>query len=759
MTSASPAPGSNSDPLAGWLSGRRDTDVAALLRARPDLTVPPPATMVVLANRIRQRASVFRAADELTTADFGVIDALARLGAVDTDVTRGSLVADLKGRLTAKATDAAIGRLRSLALVWGPAEGLRLVAAAVDTVPWRVGRAPDPDSRTHEELDAALSALDEAQRSILETLSRTSPIGRTRDAAPDADPDRPVRRLLDAGLLLRVDDETVELPHRVGQILRDDAPFDPRALTPPTPAPAVNSVADVNATAAGAALDLLRHGDNLLDLLGRHPAPVLKAGGLGVRELHRLSKALGIDDSHTALLVEVLTTAGLLTRGVPDLDTGNLDDHWAPTTSTDAWSTAPTAHRWAVLAGAWLDSSRLPWLVGRRDANDKPISALSDEVDTPTAAKDRRLLLEVLADVAGSAPSPADLRAVAAWRRPRWAGRLTADTVSETIREATVLGVLAHGSLTTAGKALLHGGDSEFEMAAALPEPVDHVLIQADLTVVAPGPLVPDLADRMALVADVESAGAATVYRIGEATVRRALDAGWSADDLHNLFSSRSRTPVPQSLTYLVDDVARRHGRLRAGIATSFVRADDPALLAEVLAAPVAATLALRALAPTVAVSQAPLAEVLEALRSAGFAPAGEDSTGAVLDLRPRGVRLAVPRVRARYSGPIPPGDDQLDTLVRTLRAGERAASATSSSSARGDGSRTGGAATLSLLQLAVHAKRSVALGYVDAQGVATRRIVDPVAVGGGQVEAFDPATGAMRSFVLHRVTSVSLVD
>jgi len=39
------------------------------------------------------------------------------------------------------------------------------------------------------------------------------------------------------------------------------------------------------------------------------------------------------------------------------------------------------------------------------------------------------------------------------------------------------------------------------------------VLAQADLTVIAPGPLRQDLAAEMALVADIESAGGATVYR------------------------------------------------------------------------------------------------------------------------------------------------------------------------------------------------------------------------------------------------------
>ena len=84
------------------------------------------------------------------------------------------------------------------------------------------------------------------------------------------------------------------------------------------------------------------------------------------------------------------------------------------------------------------------------------------------------------------------------------------------------------------------------------------------------------------------------------ASVRRALDAGYAADDLHALFRRRSRTPVPQALTYLIDDVARRHGGLRAGSAGAYLRSDDEALLAEVLADRRLAALSLRRLAPTV---------------------------------------------------------------------------------------------------------------------------------------------------------------
>ena len=44
-------------------------------------------------------------------------------------------------------------------------------------------------------------------------------------------------------------------------------------------------------------------------------------------------------------------------------------------------------------------------------------------------------------------------------------------------------------------------------------------------------------------MAEVESAGGATVYRFTEATVRRALDAGRTAAELHELFATRSATP------------------------------------------------------------------------------------------------------------------------------------------------------------------------------------------------------------------------
>ncbi len=745
--------------LTDWLTGRKDADLATLLRLRPDLAVPPPATCAVLAGRAEQRASVLRAADTLDTLEFGVLEVLTLAHADRTPVPRTTVSGAFTGRAPKRSVDKALTRLRALALVWGDDEHLRIVPAAAEAIPWRVGRAETAsDALGEDEIRAALDDIEPAERELLSTLARSSPVGRTRDAAPGTSPERPVQRLLARGLLHWIDAETVELPTSVGQVLRGEVVHDPTAPTPPSLTGRVREPAEINAAAAGEALELVRHCEDLIAVLGDAPAPTLKAGGLGVRELRRLAKSTGIDETRIGLLLELLAGAGLIASGLPDpAPATDVDEYWAPTAAVDGWSNSGTARRWATLAGAWSTLPRRPWLIGHRDAADKPISALSDEVRSPGSPHERRLLLDLLADAGGRDVTATDAARLLAWRRPRWAGRLGPHVVERTLAEATALGLVAHGALSSPGKALLHGGDPEAEMDAALPEPIDYVLVQADLTVVAPGPLVPDLLEQITLVADIESAGAASMYRIGEASIRRALDAGLGASDLHTLFATRSKTPVPQSLTYLIDDVARRHGRLRAGIAASFVRCEDPALLTEVLSSPIAEQLALRALAPTVAVSQAPLSEVLAELRAAGFAPAGEDSSGALVDLRPRGARVPAARV-SRVRVPAVPTDEQLTTLVRSLRSGDRAAASTGAR-LRSDGSRASLAATMTLLQTATQVGRTVTIGYVDAQGIASQRIVAPVSVGGGRLDARDPDTGEIRQYTLHRITSVALVD
>ncbi|QGK68557.1 DNA-binding protein [Allosaccharopolyspora coralli] len=745
--------------LTEWLRDRGDEELVELLRARPDLAAPPPADSSVLATRAGVRSSVARACEELDAFALSTLEALVVLDA-DQEPTSLEALAELLGsEVTPQRVRRTVQLLRAHALVWGDDDGLAVPTTLREAVPSTPGGLGRPSSLARAEAEEAVAALDDGERALVDKLADGSPLGRTRDAAlerPRADSDSPAERLLARSLLLRRDKQTVELPREMAFAVRGDCPMGTVQPEEPILDLVEREQHTVDSTSAGAVLELLRHMESLLDAWGDDPPDVLRSGGVGVRELRRTAKDVDVDEDRLALLVELAVAAGLLAR------TDDEAPQWVPTTQSDTWRSSMPEQQWAVVAKTWLDLPRLPGLIGARDEKDKPLGPLSEQLRRPNAPRDRRRVLTLLDELPSGhgIRDAADVAAVLAWRAPRRGGRLRDDLVRWSVAEATAIGVVALGALPTAGRALLDGSSEAAKLLGeSLPEPLDHVLVQADLTVVAPGRLEPDLAAEMHQIADVESAGSATVFRVSESSVRRAYDAGRSADDLHAFFRERSRTPVPQALTYLIDDVSRRHGRLRAGTASAFLRCDDEVLLAEVLASAALADLELRKIAPTVLVSPLPLSEVVDTMRSAGFAPVAEGPDGQVLDLTAKG-----PRVRAMGREPAPaalptPSEDKLAELVRQVRAGDRASTARRGSAVTPERGRPSASATLELLRDAATHERSVWLGFVDAHGGATQRVVAPVTVGGGILQGYDQGSGELGNFPLHRITSVAVVD
>lgn len=738
-------------PLGSWLAELSEERLIRLLELRPDLAQPPPGSIAALAARAQARQSIKAATDDLDFLRLAVLDALLVLQADVQPVPTAKLLALIGERAAETEILDALDDLRQRVLVWGDG-ALQVAADAGSGMPWHPGQVILKDSsRSAEQIAALIDDLDPAQLDVLEKLLEGSPMGRTRDAAPGAPADRPVPQLLAMGLLRRLDAETVILPRHVGQVLRGEQPG-PLQLSAPDPVVSTTTAEDADAAAAGAVIDLLRELDVLLETLSAAPVSELRSGGLGVREVKRLSKTTGIDEQRLGLILEVAAAAGLIASGMPDPEpaTGEAP-YWAPTTAADRFAALSTAERWQLLAGSWLDLPGRPALIGGRGPDGKPYGALTDALYSTAAPLDRRLLLGMLSELPpGAGVDATSASAALIWRRPRWAKRLQPEPVADLLREAHALGLVGRGAISTPARALLEeDADPQAAidaMARALPKPVDHFLVQADLTVVVPGPLQRDLAEELATVATVESAGAAMVYRVSEQSIRHALDIGKTRDWMHAFFADHSKTPVPQGLTYLIDDVARRHGQLRIGMAASFVRCEDPALLAQAVAAPATEDVALRTLAPTVAVSPAPIGEVLAALRAAGFAPAAEDSTGAIVDVRPRGARVATPQQRRAYRPVRRPNTESLHAVVAVLRR---------VTAAPFGNVRVDPALTMTLLQRAAKEQDTLVIGYLDAAGVATQRVVSPISVRGGQLVAFDSASGRLRDFAIHRITSV----
>ncbi len=738
-------------PLGSWLAELSDELLIRLLELRPDLAQPPPGSIAALAARAQARQSIKAGTDDLDFLRLAVLDALLVLQADAEPVPTAKLLALIGDRAAEPDVLDAVDDLRQRALVWGET-ALRVAADAATGMPWHPGQVILEDgSRSAEQIAGLIDDLNQAQLDVLEKLLEGSPMGRTRDAAPGAPADRPVPQLLAIGLLRRIDAETVILPRHVGQVLRGEQPG-PMQLTAPDPVVSTTTADDADAAAAGAVIDLLHEVDVLLETLSAAPVSELRSGGLGIRDVKRLGKVTGIDEPRLGLILEVAAAAGLIASGMPDPEpiTGEAP-YWAPTIATDRYTTMSAAERWQLLASSWLDLPGRPALIGSRGPDAKPYGALTDGLYSTAAPLDRRLLLGMLSELPpGAGVNAAEASAALIWRRPRWAKRLQPGPVGDLLAESNALGLVGRGAISTPGRALLDDdGDPQVAIEAmnrALPKPVDHFLVQADLTVVVPGPLERDLAEQLAVVATVESAGTAMVYRVSEQSIRHALDVGKTRDWMHSLFAKHSKTPVPQGLTYLIDDVARRHGQLRIGMAASFVRCEDPALLAQAVAAPATEEVQLRALAPTVAVSPAPIGEVLAALRAAGFAPAAEDSSGGIVDVRPRGARVAAPQQRRPYRPVRRPNSESLNAVVAVLRK---------VTAAPFGNIRVDPAVTMTQLQRAAKEQDTLVIGYLDAAGVATQRVVSPITIKGGQLVAFDSASGRLRDFAIHRITSV----
>lgn len=636
--------------------------------------------------------------------------------------------------------------------------------------------------------------------SVLDRLVWGPPYG---EVTPNPTP--PVKWLRDRGLLLPVSTRTVVLPREAALHLRAGrAHRVPEPVAPCVEAAAARDPQAVDKAAAGQAFLALSTIEELLKLWNGGGPAVLRAGGLSVRELKRAANAMDVSEQTAAFWVELAYAAGLLASD------GETDERYAATPAYDDWLELPAQDRWVRLATAWLAGSRTPGLVGGQDAKGRALSALGPELDRSAAPEVRHRVLGLLdALPPGTAPDPASLLARLRWERPLRAGArggatpppgssagtpsraagtgygappasasATASAASPapgdtsdlrsrlalwTLNESELLGITGRGALSSQARALLTDGPAEAaaRLAPLVPEPLDHVLLQADLTAVAPGPLERPLAEMLSVLADIESKGGATVYRFTPGSVRRALDAGQAATDLHAFLAAHSRTPVPQPLSYLIDDVARRHGHLRIGSASAYVRCDDEAVLNEILADKRSATLRLRRLAPTVLAAQTDPASLLEGLREMGFAPAAESAEGDVLITR-AGARRTAPRSAPAPvpEGPPVPDDTLLGAAVRAIRAGDTAATVVRKDGAdapsAGSLPRTTSAETLATVQAAAMTGSAVWIGYVNAEGSASQRVIAPVRVEGGFVTAFDHTADEIRTYPLHRITGVA---
>ncbi len=762
--------------LADDIRGRTDEELSRLVLGRPDLARPAPADLTSLAARASTRASVQRCIETLDRAHLQVLEAVV----VAPDRAGPPEVAGLLG--TDRDVSPLLDRLWELALVWHGPDGLQVVRTVPEVLgPYPGGLGPSTREITGvpgpgpEELRSLVDSAPEAATSILERLTWGPPVGVLSPQGPGA---AGARWLLAHGLLApvppaphpmrvpRFDSSTpapgegpgvrVVLPREVGLVLRGGGVHRETRLDPPDQQRREVGYAAADAAAGGQVSDLLALVEEVANRWGPEPPRVLRTGGLAVRDLRHLAVALDLETDRAAWLVEVMFCAGLVA------DDGEIVPVWAPTRSFDEWLGQDAGTRWARVATAWFASTRAAHLVGARPAaTPTPANALGPDVHWPPI---RAIRAEVLGELArldpGEASTTASVVERLQWRRPLRNAALLEVAATAALHEAEWLGATGRGALSSAGRALASGADAPALsrlMSGHLPSPVDHVLIQADLTAIAPGPLEGSLAALMRLSAEVESRGGATVHRFTQSSVRRALDIGWTADELVDSLRRSSRTGLPQPVEYLVRDVARRHGQTRIGGATAYIRSDDEAVLESMVADRALAALQLRRIATSVLISPADPLVLIELLRDSGYAPVQERPDGTVVVSATRQRRAAARRPAA------PPTVTPVDatftaSLVHGLRAAEESADFRRSQE---DPDRprlepTDPTVTLAALRDAAADRHGVWIGHADMDGRTERILFYPDRVESGRAYGTVKGEAHERGFSIHRITGVA---
>lgn len=240
------------------------------------------------------------------------------------------------------------------------------------------------------------------------------------------------------------------------------------------------------------------------------------------------------------------------------------------------------------------------------------------------------------------------------------------------------------------------------KIEAHLPKVQERIILQGDLSIIAPGPLPTSLEQKLRKFAETESVSLASTYRLSPLSVCHGLELGLSISDIETTLADASGKPLPQPVAYLLKEVATRFGRLTLVEGSTFeartlIRSEDNILLAEIgndqrlrpfgFTRPSASAIASR-FEPSV---------VYFGLRECGYLAIRKDSEGRVISpietTEPTAVldasgqnSDAIERLRSADAASLDSGDDE--TLVRQIQLAIRNKAKLSITVALADGNR-----------------------------------------------------------------------
>lgn len=255
----------------------------------------------------------------------------------------------------------------------------------------------------------------------------------------------------------------------------------------------------------------------------QHLVREVAKGALGLPDIKRASEHLGKSKEYVKGIFELAKFSGLISAS---------EKRFQPTALADSWITATPKARWLILAQAWLD------LLGGSGCK----QLLAELSLTP--AKKLPELIQQGFPFAKLAPG---------------------SRINRLAELANQIGLSSEGTLASWLPDLL-----ALKLPAAaksleerLPAQQERIIIQADLSIITPGPLASRLEVELRKFTDTDSIGLASSYRITPLSISCGLEEGLSESEIRKLLEKLSGTSLPQPVDYLIRETAQRFGRLK----------------------------------------------------------------------------------------------------------------------------------------------------------------------------------------------------
>lgn len=278
------------------------------------------------------------------------------------------------------------------------------------------------------------------------------------------------------------------------------------------------------------------------------------------------------------------------------------------------------------------------------------------------------------------------------------------------------------------------------QLASHLPAVQERIILQADLSIIAPGPVPTKTEALLRRFANTETISLASTYRLSALSICHGLETGLTTELIAKTLSDSFGAKLPQPVEYLLAEVQNRFGRLvvveaKTGEDRSFIQSPDNVLLTEIGNDPRLRPFSLMRPSNEVLSCRFEPSVVYFGLRECGYLAIRQDASGKVIS-----------PIEASETAKVSAAFNKWDERIRRLRLADQ-----SSAKAGNDEVMT------RQVQLAIRNKAKLSITVNRTDGTQLVIELEPSGIANGRLRGLDRKAQVERTLPLSTISAISL--